>query len=66
MVSFYKRYLRIKSFEATNGHDGTWIAHPGLAETVLSAFDAVLGERASQLDVQRHEKDHRRHVIGPL
>nr|MDK7770005.1 hypothetical protein [Enterococcus faecalis] len=35
-----------KELEATNGHDGTWIAHPGLAETVLSAFDAVLGERA--------------------
>ncbi|MBL8200331.1 MAG: malate synthase A [Chromatiales bacterium] len=28
--------------EAQAGHDGTWIAHPGLAEIALEAFDAVM------------------------
>jgi malate synthase len=31
-----------KRREAEAGHDGTWIAHPGLAEVALSAFDAVM------------------------
>jgi malate synthase len=31
-----------KSREAAAGHDGTWIAHPGLAEIALEAFDAVM------------------------
>src|SRR5476651_2185297 len=44
-----------KELEATNGHDGTWIAHPGLADTVMAVFDKALGERKNQLDVSRHE-----------
>lgn len=28
--------------EANAGHDGTWIAHPGLAGVALQAFDAVM------------------------
>ena len=31
-----------KAREAGAGHDGTWIAHPGLAEVALAAFDAVM------------------------
>ncbi len=31
-----------KTREAAAGHDGTWIAHPGLAEVALAAFDAVM------------------------
>jgi malate synthase len=31
-----------KRREANAGHDGTWIAHPGLAEIALEAFDAVM------------------------
>lgn len=42
-----------KSLEANNGHDGTWVAHPGLANTARSVFDQVLGERINQLDVSR-------------
>ncbi|MEH6534734.1 MAG: malate synthase A, partial [Photobacterium frigidiphilum] len=30
--------------EAKNGHDGTWIAHPGLAQTALAVFDSYLPE----------------------
>ncbi|MBB6115257.1 malate synthase [Rahnella inusitata] len=44
-----------KELEAKNGHDGTWIAHPGLADTVLEVFDKVLGNRSNQLEVLREE-----------
>lgn len=42
-----------KELEAQNGHDGTWIAHPGLADTVMPVFDRALGERPNQLEVLR-------------
>ena len=31
-----------KRREAADGHDGTWVAHPGLIPTALAAFDAVM------------------------
>jgi malate synthase len=40
--------------EANAGHDGTWIAHPGLASTALAAFDAVL-HGPNQFDRLREE-----------
>ena len=42
-----------KSLEANNGHDGSWVAHPGLADTARAEFDKVLGERTNQLDISR-------------
>ncbi|RJX74352.1 malate synthase A [Vibrio sinensis] len=42
-----------KSLEVQNGHDGTWVAHPGLADTAMDVFNQVLGERTNQLDVSR-------------
>jgi malate synthase len=39
--------------EAESGHDGTWVAHPGLVATARAAFDAVLGGRPNQLDRAR-------------
>ena len=42
-----------KQREARAGHDGTWIAHPGLAEIANTAFEEVLRGRANQLDVLR-------------
>lgn len=42
-----------KMLEATNGHDGTWVAHPGLADTAMAVFNEVLGERKNQLNVSR-------------
>jgi malate synthase len=41
--------------ESSDGCDGTWIAHPDLAPTVLEIFDAVLGERPNQKDRLREE-----------
>lgn len=44
-----------KELEASNGHDGTWVAHPGLADTVMAVFDKALGSRQNQLDVMREQ-----------
>jgi malate synthase len=41
--------------EATDGFDGTWVAHPDLVETAMTEFDRVLGPRQNQLDRQRPE-----------
>ncbi|MEM6162578.1 malate synthase A [Erwinia sp. P6884] len=46
-----------KEREVQNGHDGTWIAHPGLADTVMTLFSQALGERQNQLDVLREEDE---------
>jgi malate synthase len=40
--------------EARAGHDGTWIAHPGLAPIALEAFDSVF-KGPNQLQVSRAE-----------
>ncbi|NAX22825.1 malate synthase A [Vibrio sp. V39_P1S14PM300] len=42
-----------KQLEADNGHDGTWVAHPGLADTAMAVFDHALGGRSNQLEVSR-------------
>lgn len=43
-----------KEREARAGHDGTWIAHPGLAEIALNAFDSVM-PHANQIGLKRDE-----------
>jgi malate synthase len=42
--------------EANAGHDGTWIAHPGLAAIARDAFDSVM-KGPNQLGVLRSEVD---------
>ncbi|MBJ9999597.1 malate synthase A [Erwinia sp. S38] len=44
-----------KQREASNGHDGTWIAHPGLADTVMAVFNQTLGDELNQLHVTREQ-----------
>ena len=44
-----------KRREAADGFDGTWVAHPDLVQTARAEFDAVLGERANQLDRLRDD-----------
>ena len=46
-----------KEREAGNGHDGTWVAHPGLIPIAMDIFDRHLGERPNQL--QRKLEDVR-------
>jgi malate synthase len=41
-----------KRREAHDGHDGTWVAHPGLVAIAREQFDAVLGDRKNQLHVR--------------
>src|SRR5690606_29904527 len=44
-----------KKREANDGFDGTWVAHPDLIPTAQAEFDAVLGDRANQVDRQRDD-----------
>lgn len=44
-----------KQLEANNGHDGSWVAHPGLADTARAVFDLALGEKPNQLDISREQ-----------
>jgi malate synthase len=39
--------------EARAGHDGTWVAHPGLVAIARDAFDSVLGGAPNQVDRPR-------------
>lgn len=43
-----------KQREADDGHDGTWVAHPGLVATARDVFDAVM-KGPNQLDVLRED-----------
>ncbi|MCC6222516.1 MAG: malate synthase A [Thermoleophilia bacterium] len=44
-----------KERESGAGFDGTWVAHPDLVPVATGAFDAVLGERANQLERLRED-----------
>jgi malate synthase len=44
-----------KRREATDGFDGTWVAHPDLVSTARAEFDAVLGARPNQVDRLRDD-----------
>ncbi|MDP4529872.1 malate synthase A [Alkalimonas delamerensis] len=44
-----------KELEASNGHDGTWIAHPGLAATAGAVLNKHLGDKPNQLQVLREQ-----------
>ena len=43
-----------KEREATDGHDGTWVAHPGLVPIALEQFDAHMKE-ANQIARKRQD-----------
>ena len=43
-----------KKREASDGHDGTWVAHPGLVSIARDEFDAVLNG-PHQIDVMRDD-----------
>jgi malate synthase len=44
-----------KHREATDGHDGTWVAHPGLVPVAMEEFDKVLGAKPNQIDKKRDD-----------
>ena len=41
-----------KQREANDGHDGTWVAHPGMVELATEAFNAVMPQ-PNQIDRKR-------------
>ncbi len=43
-----------KEREANDGHDGTWVAHPGLIPVALDAFNAVMPQ-PNQIDRKRED-----------
>jgi malate synthase len=45
-----------KEREARNGHDGTWVAHPGLVPVAKEVFDEVMPQ-PNQLDKLREDVD---------
>ncbi|MFD1212286.1 malate synthase A [Arthrobacter sp. GCM10027362] len=44
-----------KKREATDGFDGSWVAHPDLVATCREVFDEVLGDRPNQVDRLRED-----------
>jgi len=44
-----------KKREATDGFDGSWVAHPDLIPTAQAEFDKVLGDRPNQVERTRPE-----------
>jgi malate synthase len=44
-----------KERESSAGFDGTWVAHPDLVPVATEIFDAVLGEKANQVDRLRED-----------
>ena len=49
-----QRVRRDKVLEARNGHDGTWVAHPGLADTAMGIFNEYIGQdHCNQLHITR-------------
>ncbi len=43
-----------KEREATDGHDGTWIAHPGMVQIALDAFNKLMPQ-PNQIDKKRED-----------
>jgi malate synthase len=48
------KVLADKEREAADGHDGTWVAHPGLVPIALKAFDQHMPQ-ANQISRQRED-----------
>ncbi|MDQ3675575.1 MAG: malate synthase A [Actinomycetota bacterium] len=44
-----------KQREASDGFDGTWVAHPDAVAAAMEEFDAFLGDRSHQVDRQRDD-----------
>jgi malate synthase len=43
-----------KEREAGDGHDGTWVAHPGMVQLATDAFDAIM-KGPNQIDKKRED-----------
>jgi len=52
-----------KRREATDGFDGTWVAHPDLIEVARTEFDAVLGDAPNQVSRRRDDVQVGQHEL---
>lgn len=50
----FEKVREDKRREATDGHDGTWVAHPGLVPVAMEQFDAVM-KTPNQIDKKRED-----------
>ncbi len=48
-----------KQREARDGHDGTWVAHPGLVPTALEVFDELMPRAKGSNQIERKREDVR-------
>lgn len=51
-----KKVVEDKEREVALGHDGTWVAHPGLVLLAKKVFEDGLAGRPNQLEKRRNEK----------
>ena len=51
----FEKVTADKTREATDGFDGSWVAHPDMVDTCREVFDSVLGEKPNQVDKQRDD-----------
>jgi malate synthase len=49
-----EKVLADKKREASDGHDGTWVAHPGLVQIALNAFNEVMPQ-PNQIERKRED-----------
>jgi malate synthase len=52
----YNKVHEDKEREAKDGHDGTWVAHPGMVQTAKEVFNEIMPQ-PNQIDKQRDDVD---------
>lgn len=52
----FSKVLKDKETEVKNGHDGTWVAHPGLVKVALDVFDEHMTTK-NQIHNKRNDVD---------
>jgi malate synthase len=62
----FEKVTADKRREATDGFDGTWVAHPDLVAVARAEFDAVLGEKPNQVDRLREDVKVSAHDLTDL
>ncbi|GGH00560.1 malate synthase [Polaribacter pacificus] len=50
----FAKVVKDKEREVKNGHDGTWVAHPGLVDLVMEVFDLNMPTK-NQLHIRRND-----------
>ncbi|MGF1718821.1 malate synthase A [Vibrio kyushuensis] len=50
MAAVTAKVIEDKQREVTNGHDGTWVAHPALVDLAMSTLNKHMNGKANQLD----------------